>query len=182
MIKQPVVCYITFSLFLLNLFKYIYCIFIKWKATYCARCFGQKGVMVRAGTLICKWENSGWKQTYIGLQSPVHPSLRGVGMHLTLWNWKPGPHVFGTRNCFISCLLILHVDLFAFIADRFPPHGSLVTKFHIRRLSPPKRTNSFFPVQFEKIPGKGKDPYWWGSLPQWLRRWVKETMSHFNQW
>lgn len=64
--------------------------------------------------------------------------------------------MFGTCNCFISCLLILQVDLFAFIADRFPPHGSLVTKFHIRRLSPSKRTNFFFPCSSKKSQEKEK--------------------------
>ena len=43
-----------------------------------------------------------------------------------------------------------------------------------------------FHLQFEKIPGKGKDPYWcaWGQVPSHSDEWdkLKEIMNHLHQW
>lgn len=125
-----------------------------------------------------------WMQAFTGLQSPVQSSYKDVGGQLTLWNnRKPGLHLFGTWNCFISYPLALHTGWLAFTTHRFPSHGSPSFQSHTWRFSPPERTD-FSSFAVWKNTRKRKRPLLVclgsGPLPQWLMGQVKRDHESFK--
>lgn len=122
----------------------------------CAKCFGQEGVMVRVGTLICKWEKPRWKQAYIGLQSLAHPSLGGWGCSWPFERTENQGLVYLEPATASSLVCSLCIWLLCFHCTQVFSTWIPASHSSAPWLSPLRGLILFFTCRSKKIPGKGK--------------------------